>query len=170
MWSVLDPLYLAQADVDIDLVPVDPLVGVGGSALGAFVTTLVLGGILVAVAPGLLERTMTESRANPVGSFVYGLVCLVFAILVTFLLAITIVGLLVAIPFAVVTYLVWAVGATVAFLTIAVELVDPEDGWAKPLLVAAGLNGLLTLSAIGGIVSFVVGAVGFGALLRDWLE
>lgn len=166
---VIHAVHLAQVDVEIGP-PVDPVVGVGGGAIGAFVTTLVLGAILVAVAPGLLDRTMTQTRENPVGSFVYGLVCLVFAILVTVVLAITVVGILIAIPFAILTYLIWAVGATVAFLTIAAELVDPEDGWAKPLLVAAGLNGLLTLTAIGGIVSFLVGAAGFGAVLRDYLE
>lgn len=162
-------LSLAQIDIDVAL-PVDPIVGLGGSAVGAFVTTLVLGAVLVAVAPGLLDRTMTETRENPVGSFVYGLVCLVFAVLVTFVLAITIIGILIAIPFAILTYLIWAVGATVAFLTIALEIVDSEDGWGKPLLVAAGLNGLLTLTAIGGIVAFFVGAAGFGAVLRDYLE
>ena len=47
-------------------------------------------------------------------------------------------------------------------------LVGREDGWLKPLVVAALINGGLTLTGIGGLVSFAVGAAGFGALLRDW--
>lgn len=150
--------------------PFDPVVGVAGSAIGAFATTLVIGAILVAVAPELLERTMTAARQDPVGSFVYGIVCLVFVLLVAIVLVFTIIGVVVAIPFLVAAYLIWAAGATVAFVAVAVRLVGREDGWIKPLLVAASLNGLLALTAIGGLVSFVVGAVGFGAVLRDWLE
>ena len=59
--------------------------------------------------------------------------------------------------------------AAVAFLAIADRLVDREDGWTKPLLIAAGLNGALALTGVGGIVSFGIGAAGFGAVLRDWL-
>jgi len=151
-------------------VGIDLWVGVGGSALGAFATTLVVGALLVALAPGLLERTTQSVGTDPVGSFVYGIVCLVFVVLVTVVLVVTVVGILVAIPFIVLSVLVWAVGATVAFTTIAVRLVGREDGWLKPLLVAAALNGLLALSGVGGLVSFVVGATGFGAVLRDWLD
>ncbi|WP_256493302.1 hypothetical protein [Natronococcus zhouii] len=38
----------------------------------------------------------------------------------------------------------------------------------KPLLVATVINGGLALTGIGGIISFLVGAVGFGAVLRDY--
>ncbi len=160
-----DPPSGLENGVDIDL-----WVGLGGGALGAFATTLVVGAILVAVAPDLLERTSQAVETNPVDSFVYGIVCLVFTVLVTIVLVVTIVGILVAIPFVILSYLVWAVGATVAFTTIAVRLVGREDGWLKPLLLAAALNGLLTLSGIGGLVAFIVGATGFGAVLRDRLE
>ena len=99
---------------------IDLWVGVGGGAIGAFATTLVVGTILVAVAPGLLDRTSQAVETTPVGSFVYGIVCLAFMILVTVVLVVTIVGILVAIPFVILAYLVWVVGATVAFTTIAV--------------------------------------------------
>jgi hypothetical protein len=116
-----------------DNVPtVDPGVGLSGSAVGAFLSTLLGGTILVALA------------------------------LLMVLLAITIVGIIVVIPLAIVVGLAWAAGASVAFLAIADRLVGREDGWLKPLLVAALFN--------GGLVSFAVGAAGFGALLRDWQE
>jgi len=63
----------------------------------------------------------------------------------------------------------WAVGAAVAFLTIAERLVGHADGWTTPLVAAAALNGALALTGIGGLVAFGLGATGFGAILRDWL-
>ncbi|MFC7235584.1 hypothetical protein [Halosegnis marinus] len=148
----------------------DAAAGLVGGAFGAFVTTLVVGAILVAVAPEYLERMMADVREEPVGSFVYGLVCLLLVLLVTVVLVITVIGVLFAIPFALVAVLVWAVGAAIAYLVIAEQLVSREDGWGKPLLVAAALNGALALTGVGGLVSFCVGAAGFGAVLRDRLD
>jgi hypothetical protein len=147
----------------------DPLVSLVGGAIGAFLTTLVIGAILVALVPDYTERTMSTLLEEPLGSLLYGLVCLVFVILVTIVLTITIIGIVLAIPFALLASLLWAVGATVGFLTIADRLVGETDGWLTPLAVAATLNGVLTLTGIGGLVGFAVGAAGFGAILRDWL-
>ena len=147
---------------------VDPGVGLGGGAFGAFLSTLLIGGILVALAPGYTERLMDRVRGEVVDSFIYGLLALVALILLMVLLAITIVGILVVIPLAIVVGLAWAAGASIAFLAVADRLVGREDGWLKPLVVAALINGGLTLTGIGGLVSFAVGAAGFGALLRDW--
>ncbi|MDS0300774.1 hypothetical protein NDI76_18660 [Halogeometricum sp. S1BR25-6] len=163
--------WVAQAtqvgtDVNVDIGPAS---GVVGGAVGAFLTTLVVGAILVAVAPGYVERTMATVRDEPVESFAYGLFCLVAVVLVAVLLVFTLVGILLAIPLGLVAYVVWAVGAAIAFLAIADRLVGREDGWTKPLLVAAGINGALALTGVGGIVSFGIGAAGFGAVLRDWL-
>lgn len=161
-------LQIGGSGVDIN-VGTDPVGSVVGSAIGAFVTTLVVGAILVAVAPGYLERMMTVVREEPVGSFVYGLVALLAVVVVTVVLVVTIVGILLAIPFAILAALIWAVGAAVAYLAIADRLVGREDGWTKPLLVAAAINGGLTLTGIGGLVSFCIGAAGFGAVLKDKL-
>lgn len=148
----------------------DVAFSLGSSAVGAFFTTLVVGAILVALVPEYTERMMDDVHADVVGTFIYGFVALVAVLLLTILLVFTIVGILVAIPFVMLSYLIWAVGATIAYLAIAVRLVDKEEGWLKPLLVAAAMNGGLALSGIGGIVSFAIGAVGFGAVLRNWLD
>jgi len=84
-----------------------------------------------------------------------------------FVLVFTIIGILVAVPLGILTSLVWAVASAIAFLAIADRLVCREDGWLEPLLVGAAINGLLTLRGIGGILSFGVGAVGFGAVLEN---
>jgi hypothetical protein len=151
-------------------VEVDVGTGLGGGAVGAFFTTLIVGGILVAVLPEYTEARMTDLVETPVGSFVYGLVCLVLLVLATFVLAVTIVGILVAVPLAILAGLVWAVGAAIGFLAIADRIVGRADGWAKPLLVASLLNGGAALTGVGGLVSFAVGAAGFGAVLRNYLE
>ena len=149
--------------------PVDPLASVVSSAVGAFLTTLVVGAILVAVAPDSLERMMATVTEEPVGSFVYGLVALLAVVVATVILVITIVGILLAVPSAIPAAIIRAVEAVVAHLAIADRLVGREDGWTKPLLVAAAIDGGLTLTGIGGIVSFRIGAAGFGAVLKDRL-
>jgi hypothetical protein len=113
---------------------------------------------------------MGTLRDDPVGSFVYGIVALVAVAVVTIVLVITVVGILVAIPFAILVGVILAVGAAIAYLAIAERLVErEEDEWLKPLLVAAALNGGLTLTGIGGIVAFCIGSAGFGAVLQDKL-
>lgn len=145
------------------------LLSLAGSAVGAFLTTLVVGAVLVAVVPDYTERKIRTLLDEPVGSFVYGFVSLVFLALVVLVLFITIIGIIVALPLALLAYLVWAVGASIAFLAIGERLVGRDDGWAKPLLVGAGINGALTLTGVGGILTFAIGAAGFGAVLRDYL-
>lgn len=124
---------------------------------------------MVAVAPEFTERMMGDVLEDPVGTFVYGIVSLVALGLLILLLLVTIVGIVVAIPLFVVAYLVWAIGGAIAYLAIADRLVDRDDGWLKPLLVAAGISGGLALTGVGGIFGICIGAAGFGAVLRRYL-
>ena len=164
---------LASIDIVLQADPITdvPVRGPGslvGSGIGAFLTTLIVGGILLAVVPRYTERMVRAVSADPVKSFLYGFLGLVLLFLLVILLVITIVGILLAIPLVILAYLVWAVGATIAFLTIGDRIVGHDDGWLKPLLVAAGINGVLALTGIGSIISFVIGAVGLGTILRDF--
>lgn len=156
--------WLLQQDPDVDLRGPP---GLAGGAVGAFLTTLIVGALLIAVGPRYTERKLVEVVEDPVGSFVRGFVGLVLLVLVVVALVFTIVGILVAFPLVLVAYLAWAVGATIAFLAIGDRLVGRDDGWTKPLVVGAAINGGLALTGVGGLVSFVVGAAGFGAVLRD---
>ncbi|ELZ29119.1 hypothetical protein C475_02844 [Halosimplex carlsbadense 2-9-1] len=158
---------LLQVNVDIDL---NPVANVVQGAVGSFLTTLVVGAILTAVAPEFLEDRMAAVVDDPVGSFVYGFLVLIFLALAVLVLVITILGILVAIPLVLLAYVVWAIGAAVAFLAIAERFVDREgDDWGTALLVAAALNGGLVLTGVGGVLSFCIGAAGFGAVLEDRL-
>lgn len=159
---------LLQSGVNVDLTQPGPL-DVVSSAIGAFVTTLVVGAIMIAIAPEYVERTMGTLEDAPVGSFLYGLLCLLGLVLVTVVLVITVIGILVAVPLILLAVVTWAVGAAIAYLAIAERLVGREEGWTKPLLVAAALNGGLTLTGVGGLVAFGIGAAGFGAVLKDRL-
>lgn len=156
-----------QNGVDADTWLKEPSSLVGG-AIGAFLTTLIVGAILVAVVPDYAERMIEEVPRDPFTSFLYGFLALILLALLIVGLVITIIGILVVIPLVVVVYLAWAVGATLAFLAIGDRLVGREDGWTKPLVVAAAINGGLALTGIGGLASFLIGAVGFGAVLRDF--
>lgn len=151
-------------DLDIDIGT-----GLGGGAFGTFLTTLVVAAILVAVVPEYTESTMAAVISEPIDCLLYGILALVGLICVLFLLAITLVGLLVVIPLVIGATLVGAIGAAIAFLGIADRLLAEEDGWVKRSLLAAGLNGALALTGIGVFVGFAVGAAGVGAVLRAYL-
>ena len=159
---------VAQLGPNVD-VGVDPGTGLAGGAVGAFLTTVIVGGLMLAIVPDYTERMRELLLDEPVGAFVYGVVALLALVVVTVLLAITIIGLLVAVPLALVAYVVWAVGAAIAYLAIGDRLIGHDDGWLKPLLVGAGINGVLTLTGIGGLIAFCIGAAGFGAVLRNLL-
>lgn len=159
-WLLQQGPMPAPSDIDVVL-------GLGGSAVGAFLSTLLIGAIVVALAPGYVERLMDDVTDDPVGTFVYGVLVLGTLVLVTIVLVVTIVGILVAFPLLLLAALVWAVGAAIAFLAIADRLVDRDGDWLVALVVAAAINGGLALTGIGGLVSFCVGAAGFGAVLRE---
>lgn len=150
-------------DVSVDLLP-----SLGGGAVVTFLTTLIVGVTLIALVPDYVERRMASIAAKPIDSFLYGLiVLLVLAVAITLLLAV--VGAAVAALLVIVATLLWSIGATIAYLAIADRLTRRGGGWAKPLLVAAIINGGLALTGVGGLISVAVGAAGFGAVLRGYL-
>ncbi|QLK25625.1 hypothetical protein HYG81_16305 [Natrinema zhouii] len=159
---------IAQANPGVDI-DIGATGGLLGSAVVAFLTTLAVGVVLVAVVPEYTERMMADVLEDPLGSFVYGIGSLLALALVIFLLVITIIGILVAFPLGLLAYLVWAVGAAIAYLAIAERLVGREDSWLKPLVVGAAINGVLAVTGVGAILSVCIGAAGFGAVLRDYL-
>lgn len=148
----------------------DVTFGVGGGAIGAALTTLCVGAVLVALVPDYTVRKMDAVRDEPVESFLYGIFTLLAVVLMAFFLFISFVGIVVAVPLVVLSLVLWAVGAAIGFLAIAERLVGREDGWLKPLVVAAALDGGLTLTGVGALLALGVGAAGFGAVLRDYLE
>lgn len=159
---------LLQADPGIDI-----NIGagsVGGGAVGAFLTTLIVGGLLVYFVPELTTRLMTRVRQDPFDVVLVGLLALVAFVVLVVLLAITIVGLPLVALLGLLAYLVGAAGGAIGFLAVADHFIGHADGWTKPLLLAAGISGLLALTGIGGLVSLVIGLAGIGAIIRWWME
>lgn len=180
--------------VDVD---VDVGTGIGGGAGGALLTTLIVGALLIALAPDFTEERVATVWDDWGGSFLWGLIGIGGVIAISILLVISLIGILFVIPFLILAYVAWAVGATIAFLAAGERLADAfgigvredrsrsSDEWGDtstddrerddqrdklvPLLIAAVLNGGLTATGIGGLVSLGIGMVGFGALLRDYL-
>ncbi|PCR89850.1 hypothetical protein [Natrinema ejinorense] len=160
---------IAQAAPGVDI-DIGTTGGLLGGAIGAFLTTLVVGAILVAVGPEYTERMMGDVLEEPIGSFLYGLASLLGIGLLILLLLVTIVGIVVAIPLFLLAYLVWAIGGAIAYLAIADRLVGRNDEWLTQLLVAAAISGALAVTGVGGVLAICIGAAGFGAVLRDVLE
>lgn len=166
-WVLWRSLATLQTQFGVFEIDVNPAEGLFGGAVSAFVTTLVIGAILIAIAPAYTERTMATLEDDAVSTFVYSIFILISLVVLTVLLVITIFGILLAIPLVMLAVLVWGVGAAIAFLLIGDRLVGHEDGWGKALVVGAALSGLLTVSGVGGILAFCIGAAGFGAVVRD---
>ncbi|MBZ6493561.1 hypothetical protein [Natrinema longum] len=160
---------IAQAAPGVDI-DIGTTGGLLGGAIGAFLTTLVVGAILVAVGPEYTERMMGDVLEEPIGSFLYGIASLLGIGLLILLLLVTIVGIVVAIPLFLLAYLVWAIGGAIAYLAVADRLVGRNDEWLTQLLVAAAISGALAVTGVGGVLAICIGAAGFGAVLRDVLE
>ncbi|SNZ03110.1 hypothetical protein SAMN06269185_0193 [Natronoarchaeum philippinense] len=165
---MLSTLLLLQSDVNISVG--SPISGVLGGAVTAFLTTLVVGAIVLAIRPEYVRQTAASFLDDLVGSLVYGVIGLVGVACITFLLVITLIGIPLAVLFVLLAYLLWAVGAAIAFFAIGERLVDRPDEPLVALAVGAGINGALVLTGIGSIVALCIGAGGFGAVVRRWLE
>lgn len=161
--------------------PFDPFsaLGVVGSAAGTFLLTLVVGALLVAVAPGYTRRLTDRVTAEPVASFLYGLLAVVAVVALTFLLVVTVVGILFAIPLLLVAALAAVVGEALAFLALGRALAAafwplPEGAdapgkteWRRPILLGATVAGVLGLLPVGGgLLAFLVALAGWGAVFR----
>jgi hypothetical protein len=159
----------AQSWVTSDLAPE---VGIPLQFVGSLLVYVVAGAIVIAVSPEYTERMAARIRDDAATSFISGLVALVVTLVAAFLLAITIIGLLVVIPGMLALVVVQIVGNTAAL--VALGSVTTERGRGSPF--AALVIGALLLSAVslvpilGGIVRFVVQMVGLGAVAGSYWE
>lgn len=157
-------LVTTGSDIDVQVGAEQTLFG---GAVSAFFTTLVVGALLIALFPDYTERMTDEVFEDPVGPFLYGIMVLLLLVVMIVLLVVSIIGILFVVPLIVVAVLVWAAGSSLALLAIADRVVGHEDGWLVALLVASAINAGLALSGIGALISFVLGALGFGSILND---
>lgn len=133
-------------------------------AVVAGVVTLLIGGGFVALAPGYTERTTDRVLETPGETFLYGLGIFVAAIVVIFLLAITIVGLVLAIPLLIAMVIVGELGYLAAGRAV-------SDDWGPVLLIAIVISAFASgVPYLGGLLGFVLGCLGMGAWYLEYRD
>ena len=153
--------------------PHAPQFGLGLGVTAQFVVslffTLVFGAIIVAVAPDFLRTIVSDVRESPGEMAIYGLAAVVGGFVAIVVLAITIIGLVVAVPGAIAFGLYVAVTSLISTIAVGYLLLDSVSGatlWSG-LVVGALLSAVLSvIPVVGGIVSFVVGLFGIGAVSK----
>ncbi|WP_424008850.1 hypothetical protein [Haloferax denitrificans] len=139
---------------------------------GSFLIDLVVGGILVAAAPAYTRDAIAEIRDDPGGSFLWGLGVGIGGVIVLVLLAITIIGLLVAIPGFLALVLLSIVGGAVSTVLLGSLVTGVASGGSPSLgvslVVGALVAAVLSLVPIlGSVILFVVDMLGLGVVGRN---
>ncbi|WP_224335887.1 hypothetical protein [Haloprofundus halobius] len=140
------------------------------SPVVAFVASLainlIIGGIVVAVAPNYLRRTAARVRNDPASTFLWGLIAFVGLIVASIL----IITMIVTIPALLILGIVGNVIVSVTLgLVVAGGAVD--DSLFKALVVGVLIVSLVGLIPIlGGLVNFVLGMMGGGAMVNEFRD
>lgn len=133
----------------------------------AFLVNLLLGGGLVVLGPAYARTTVNRIRSDPGGAFVWGLLVGVGVPVALVLLAITIIGLVVAIPGLVVLAIVGLVGNAVTIVWVGEALTGRSNGAIDGRAAVVGALALALPAAIpvvGNLLSTVIGFFGVGAV------
>ena len=138
----------------------------------ALVVNLLLAGALVGFSPEYAAETVAELRADPASAFGWGLLVGIGVPIGLALLAITIIGLLVVIPAALVLVIVGLVGSAVSIVWVGTVLtgdgIDARTAAVGALAVAVPTS----IPVLGDLVSSLVGFFGLGVvgrrLYRSW--
>jgi len=144
-----------------------------GTSFGvALIGNVLLGGFALALAPQYTRNCVREISDDPGGAFVWGLLVAVGVPIALFLLAITIVGLLVAVPGAFVLAIVSLVGNAVTIVWVGSAIAgDARDPSARALVVgAAVLSCLWAIPILGNFLSQILSLLGTGVVGRRLYE
>lgn len=138
----------------------------------AFVVNLVLAGLLVAFGPRYARRSVREIRDDPGSAFVWGLLVGIGVPIVLVLLAITIVGLIVAIPGLIVLAVLGVVGTAVTIVWVGDSLTGGRDaaGGTAVVVGAATLAVAAAIPVLGNLIVTVLGCFGLGVVGRGLYE
>lgn len=157
----------------------DPQTGLGlGTSVAVrfgagFVINLFLGGVLVVAGPDYAADKIDEFRSDPGTSIVWGLIVGIGVPILLVVLAVTLIGLIVAIPGMLVLVGVGILGSAVVVVLVG-SAVTKEDrpGGTEVLLGALVLSLLTAIPVVGGLVNWLVGLPGIGLvghdLYRSW--
>ncbi|ELZ04692.1 hypothetical protein [Natrialba asiatica] len=154
---------LAQSDPNGAPVGTEPVIGsLFTSAIGSALTTLVVGGLLVALAPERTRELTDTAIDRPGAAFGYGFLTLIVFIGAVIMLAITVIGILVVIPLALVFAIVALVGGELGYLAVG-RLAS--ERWSVVIAVAVVVSGVTGfVPVLGTIVAFVISSIGIGTI------
>jgi uncharacterized membrane protein len=148
------------------------LFGSAVGVVGTFFGTLIVGALLLALTPDFTESILETVEEELGTSFLWGLGIFVALIAVMVLLAITIIGLLIVIPLALVTALLYLVGSAIVFLYVGERLVEAADvntsRWGHLVVGALFAAVIAAIPLVGGLANFVVNSIGVGAIAYWW--
>lgn len=131
-------------------------------AITSAVFTVIVGGLMLALAPDYTERTTDRIIENPGETFLFGLGIFVAAVIGIFLLAITVIGLLLAVPMVIAMAVIGVLG----YIAFGRALVDDRGA---ALLIAAVVSAFTAgVPILGGLVGFVLGCMAFGAWYLEY--
>ena len=138
-----------------------------------FVINLLLGGALVALGPEYAARKLDEFRDDPGETVVWGLIVGIGVPIALAILAITIIGLVIAIPGVIVLAGVGIVGSAVMVGVVGSSLTGGDDPGVTEVLVGALVLALATaIPVLGGLINWIVTLPGVGLvghdLYRSW--
>lgn len=148
----------------------DLLVGATVEFVFSAVILSVIGAVVMAIAPDFTSEGVEYVHEHPGEAFVYGVIAYVALIAATILLAITIVGLLVVIPGLILVAILGLGATTVAIVSLGAWLQSTLDGRPVAVSGTALVVGAVAWAAVdlvpvlGGLVTFVLSAMGFGYL------
>lgn len=149
----------AQAGSPVDRSQLPPEL----QAVAGFVLTLVVGGLLVGLAPRYVDRVVEQVREEPGASFLWGVGLLALFVGVVFLLAITVVGIVLVVPLTVAFVLLAFAGNALGY----VAVFDGTADRPVALLFAAILAGIAAaVPVLGDFVGFVVTSLGIGSIVQ----
>lgn len=152
----------AQPGAAAESAQLPPLV----QALVGFVSTLILGALLLALAPEFVDRCVDRIHDEAGACFGWGVLVLLAFVVVSVLLAITVIGVVLVIPLALGFAVVGVVGNAIGYLALFDGVVESRKAALVAGAVVAGATNLIPI--LGGLVGFVVGSLGVGAIVRDY--
>lgn len=160
---------LAQYDRDAAPVGTETVIDtMFTDAVASAVLTLVIGGLLIALAPGTTRDLTDRALDDPGIAFVYGLLSFIIVIGSFVLLAITVIGLIVGIPLLIVYVIVAVVAGELGYL--AVGRLVTED-WILVLSIAVAVSAITgAVPVFGTTIEFVIVSVGVGTVILAVFE
>lgn len=151
-----------------------PRAAVGGVVLGyviSVILTVIVAGLVLALGGDSTTKAVEWIKREPVECFVYGVLATIAVIGAAVLLAITVVGLLIAIPGLIVFAFVSIAAYGLAVIALGTVLLSTGVSDWRGILVAALVIGVVGLiPVIGGLFNFVLSSLGLGVMVRMYLD